>query len=126
VALPDTCLLTHYVLRRCSSLVDGLVVHSDRMRRNLEEGSRGLVFSQAVLLALVAGGMERDAAYRIVQRDARRAIEEDRHLRSVLEDDGEVTLDARSLDTAFDLGRSLSNVHRFLDAIEHVEGMEDR
>ncbi|MGA2035966.1 MAG: adenylosuccinate lyase [Acidimicrobiales bacterium] len=121
VVLPDACLVTYYILRRCTSLIDGLVVHSSRMRRNLEEGSRGLVFSQPVLLALVAGGMERDVAYRVVQRDARRAVEEERHLRAVLEEDEEVTIDAGVMDEAFDLTRSLAQVHRFLEAIEGVE-----
>ena len=69
---PTPALLTYYVLRRGAGLVDGLVVHPDRMRANVVEGSFGLVFSQPVLLALVASGMSRDAAYRIVQRDARR------------------------------------------------------
>jgi len=121
VAMPDACLLAYYVLRRCASLVDGLAVNGRRMRANLEEGSRGLVFSQAVLLALVAGGMDRDSAYRIVQRDARRAVEENRHLRSVLEEDAEVALDAQGLEDAFDLKRALSHVHRTLDALDAVE-----
>ena len=121
VALPDACLLTHYVLHRCAALIGGLVVNRERMRRNLEEGSRGLVFSQAVLLALVTGGMDRDAAYRVVQRDARRAVEEDRHLRGVLEEDDEVTLAPGAMDEVFDLGRSLSHVHRFLDALDEID-----
>jgi adenylosuccinate lyase len=121
VVLPDACLVTYYILRRCTSLLDGLVVHGSRMRRNLEEGSRGLVFSQPALLALVASGMERDVAYRVVQRDARRAVEEERHLRAVLEEDDEVSLDASVMDEVFDLSRSLAQVHRFLDAIEGVE-----
>jgi len=66
VILPDACLLTYYVLRRCTGLVEKLVVHSERMRANVVDGSYGLVFSQPVLLALVASGMSRDAAYRVV------------------------------------------------------------
>jgi adenylosuccinate lyase len=124
VVLPDACLVTYYILRRCTSLLDGLVVHGSRMRRNLEEGSRGLVFSQPALLALVTSGMERDVAYRVVQRDARRAVEEERHLRAVLEEDDEVNLDPSAMDEVFDLSRSLVQVHRFLDAIEGVETNE--
>jgi adenylosuccinate lyase len=121
VVLPDACIVTYYILRRCASLLEGLVVHGQRMRRNLEEGSRGLVFSQAVLLALVASGMEREAAYRVVQRDARRAVQEQRHLRAVLEEDEEVILGTDEMDKAFDLTRSLARVHRFLEAIEDVK-----
>ncbi|HLX88700.1 MAG TPA: lyase family protein, partial [Acidimicrobiales bacterium] len=122
VVLPDACLLTYYVLRKAAGLVEGLVVHADRMRANLVEVSHGLVFSQSVLLALIGSGMDRDSAYRIVQRDARVAWEEDRPLRSVLEDDPEVTLDSSALDDAFSLERALRHVSRFLEAIQEVEG----
>jgi adenylosuccinate lyase len=122
VILPDACLLTYYVARRGAGLVQNLVVHADRMRSNVVEGSHGLVFSQPVLLALVESGMARDGAYRIVQRAARRSSEERRPLRAVLEADPEVTLDGPALDRAFSLERSLQHVSRFRDAIEEVEG----
>ncbi len=122
VVLPDACLLTYYVMRKAAGLVQNLVVHTDRMRSNVSEGSFGLVFSQPVLLALVESGMERDVAYRIVQRDARAAWEEKRPFRGVLEDDGEVTLDGPALDRAFSLDRALQHVSKFRQAIEEVEG----
>lgn len=121
VVLPDACLLTHYMARRATSLVEHLVVHPDRMRANLVDASFGLVFSQPVLLALVSGGMTRDSAYRIVQRDARRAWEERRPFRQVLQEDPEVTTGPEVLDGAFDLDRSVRNVHRMLDALDAVE-----
>jgi adenylosuccinate lyase len=122
VILPDACLLTYYVLRRAAGLVQNLVVHAERMASNVLEGSFGLVFSQPVLLALVESGMGRDAAYRVVQRDARLAWEEKRALRSVLESDPECTLDGAALDRAFSLERALQHVGRFTSAIEEVEG----
>ena len=70
--LPDSSLLAYYVLRTADRLVAGLQVAPERMLANLWS-SHGLVFSQPVLLALVAGGLSRDAAYRIVQEDAMRA-----------------------------------------------------
>src|SRR5580692_2021861 len=112
VILPDACLLTYYVLRRAAGLVQNLVVHTDRMRSNVLEGSFGLVFSQPVLLALVESGMTRDAAYRVVQRDARLAWEERRPFRDVLESDPEVTLEGPALDRAFSLDRALEHVGR--------------
>ena len=117
VALPDAALLTCYMLRKATGLAAGLVVHPGRARANLDEGSLGLVFSQSVLLALVSSGLTRDAAYRIVQRDARLAWEERRHFRRVLDDDPEVTLGAAELDAAFDLSRTLRHVDRFADAV---------
>jgi adenylosuccinate lyase len=120
IVLPDACLLAYYVLRRAAGLVDGLVVHPDRMLANLTEGSFGLVFSQPVLLAMLQAGMQRDAAYRIVQRDATKAAEERRPFREVLEEDPEVTLPEAAMDDAFALERSLRHVDRFLKAIEAI------
>ncbi len=56
VVLPDALQLTVYMLRKATGLADGLVVHAERARKNLTDGSLGLVFSQSVLLALVEGG----------------------------------------------------------------------
>ncbi len=120
VVLPDAACLTLYMLEKATGLVAGLVVHPERALANLVEGSRGLVFSQSVLLALVAGGLSRDAAYRIVQRDARAAWEQGIPFRQVLDDDDEVTLAAPELDDAFDLARTLRHVHRFTDALKEL------
>jgi adenylosuccinate lyase len=117
VALPDASMLVCYMLRKATGLAAGLVVHSERARQNLEEGTLGLVYSQSVLLALVSGGLTRDEAYRIVQRDARQAWSERRPFRAVLEADPEVTLGTEELDAAFDLTRSLRHIDRFADAL---------
>ena len=74
------------MLQKARGLVEGLVLHPERALATLTEGSHGLVFSQSVLLALVSGGLSRDAAYRIVQRDARAAWDEGRPFRQVLDD----------------------------------------
>jgi adenylosuccinate lyase len=118
IVLPDSSHLAHYVLRRLGRLLANLSVSPERMRQNLA-ASHGLVFSQPVLLGLVASGMSRDDAYRVVQRNAMRAWDEGRDFRSLLEDDPEV--DPALLDDAFDLQRSLRNldvVFEQLDAIE--------
>ncbi|MHB8437910.1 MAG: adenylosuccinate lyase [Acidimicrobiales bacterium] len=122
VILPDACLLTYYSLRKATSLLDGLVVNVTRMRANLIEGSLGLVFSQSVLLAMVASGIDRDSAYRIVQRDARFAWDQGRTFRSVIEDDPEVLLDSAQLDEAFSVKRMLRHAYRFIEALQEVEG----
>jgi adenylosuccinate lyase len=118
VVLPDASTLTLYMLQKATGLVEGLVLHPERALATLTDGSYGLVFSQSVLLALVSGGLSRDAAYRIVQRDARAAWEQSRSFREILDEDPEVTLDAAALDDAFDLSRTLRRVHRFVDALE--------
>jgi adenylosuccinate lyase len=120
VVLPDASMLTLYMLQKATGLVEGLVIHPERALVTLTEGSHGLVFSQSVLLALVSGGLSRDAAYRIVQRDARAAWSEGRPFRQVLDEDPEVTLSPEALDDAFDLARTLRHVHRFTDALEEL------
>ena len=121
IVLPDASMLACYMLRRATGLVRGLVVHPERARHNLLEGSFGLVFSQSVLLALVAGGLTRDEAYRIVQRDARAAWAEGRSFRQVLEADPEVTVDRAQMDEAFDLARLLRHSHRVIDALDALD-----
>ncbi len=119
IVLPDSTTLVHYVLHRLNRLLAGLVVNAERMRENLG-ASHGVVFSQPVLLALVAAGMTRDDAYRIVQRAALRAWEQASDFRSVLESDPDVGLSADALDEAFDLDRSLRHLDRVFAALDSV------
>ena len=121
VVLPDASMLTLYMLQKTRGLVEGLVVHPERALATLTDGSHGLVFSQSVLLALVGAGLSRDAAYRIVQRDARAAWAEGVSFRAVLDEDPEVDLTPEALDDAFDLSRTLRHVHRFTDALDELD-----
>jgi adenylosuccinate lyase len=118
VVLPDALELTGFLLRQATTLAEGLVINEARALENLEVTSLGLVFSQAVLLALVDAGLDRDAAYRLVQRDAATASSARRSFRDVLEADPEIPLDAARLDAAFDLDRVLRHRGRFVKAIE--------
>jgi adenylosuccinate lyase len=102
VALPDSSILVHYMLVRFASLIGDLVVDEERMRANLDS-TNGLVFSQAVLLALVEAGMTRDGAYRVVQRNAMEAWDDKGHLRELLGGDPEVALGPDELDLCFSL-----------------------
>ena len=120
VILPDSSLLAYYVLRKAASLIDNLQIDTHRMRANLDL-SLGLVFSQPVLLALVASGLTRDDAYRIVQEDAALARSEGKPFRSVLEADVRVTFDVDALDEAFGLERALRNIGPVFDAMDRVE-----
>jgi adenylosuccinate lyase len=108
VALPDATTILHYALGRLSRLLDDLVVDTNRMAENLES-TRGLVFSQAVLLALVESGLSRDAAYRIVQRNAMAAWDEGGTLRDRLSEDPECTLAAEDLAACFSTEHLLRN-----------------
>ena len=117
VIMPDALTLTVYMLRKATGLADGLVLLPERALENLTVGSLGLVFSQSVLLALVDGGLSRDDAYRLVQAAARRAVEERRNFRDIVEEDEAVTLSPEVLARAFDAERLLEHRRRFLDAL---------
>jgi adenylosuccinate lyase len=117
VVMPDALMLTVYMLRKATWLADGLVLHEDRALENLNERSLGLVFSQSVLLALIESGVSREDAYRVVQRASRRAIDERRSFRDVIESDDEVILSDDAIAQAFDLDRLLAHRRRVLDAL---------
>jgi adenylosuccinate lyase len=83
IILPDSTILLDHLQRRVLNLVQGMVVDADRMRENLEL-TRGALFSQRVLLALVESGLGRDDAYRVVQRLAQEAIDSRVPMRDLL------------------------------------------
>jgi adenylosuccinate lyase len=101
VVIPDAFLALDYMLERFTWLMDGLVVRAERMRRNLE-ASHYLFFSQRVLLALVESGLSRDDAYRLVQRNAMRAWDEELDFRELSRADVEIA-GRVDLDAVFDL-----------------------
>ncbi len=72
IAFPDACILMHYMLNRLNTVMQGLVVYPDNMRRNMNRYG-GIIFSQRVLLSLVQQGLSREDAYRLVQRNAHTA-----------------------------------------------------
>lgn len=115
VALPDATILLDYMQALAVRVVSGMVVHADRMQANLEL-THGALFSQRVLLALVAGGMPRDDAYRIVQESAQEAWDRGVPLRELLAHQ-QLGLD---LDEVFDAGaytRHAAEIVGRLDAI---------
>ena len=101
IAFPDAFLAVDYMLDRFTWLVEGLVVRPERMRRNVDANG-GLFFSQRLLLALVDSGLDRDEAYRLVQRSAARAREEELDFRALVREDREIAARV-DLETVFDL-----------------------
>jgi len=119
VAIPDAFLALDYMLDRFAWLVDGLVVRPERMRRNLE-ASHFLFFSQRVLSALVESGLARDDAYRLVQRSAMRAWEEELDFRELCRAD-EGIASRIDLASAFDVAtytRHVDTVFARLEALK--------
>jgi adenylosuccinate lyase len=119
IVLPDSLILAHYVVTTFTTVAEGMRVHPARMLENLA-ASFGLVFSQPVLLALIESGMGRDAAYRIVQRNAMRAWEEQRSFHDLLGADAEVTavLDDKALAACFELDHALANIDRVFTVLD--------
>jgi adenylosuccinate lyase len=112
VLLPDATILLDYMLVKTRGLVERLVVNPARMRENIERGL-GLHCSSRVLLALVEdGGMSREEAYTVVQRNSLRAADERRQLRELLAADPEVAarLSDEALAACFDESHFLRNV----------------
>jgi adenylosuccinate lyase len=119
IILPDSTILLDHMQRRVLSLVEGMVVDADRMRENLEL-TRGALFSQRVLLALVESGMIRDDAYRVVQRLAQQALDTKVHMRELLASDPAGAGLDLDLDAIFDYGpfvRYADEIVGRLDAI---------
>jgi adenylosuccinate lyase len=108
---PDATATLAFMLERAASLVDGLVVYPDHLRKNLEQ-TGGLFFSEAVLLALVRTGLSRQGAYVFVQRSAMRAIGGEGSFQALLAADPEVggRLGAETLARCFDLEHALAHV----------------
>lgn len=104
VVLPDASIALHYMLVKFTGLVGDLIVDADRMKSNLES-TRGLVFSQAVLLALIDKGMTRDQAYRIVQGHAMTAWDKGQSLQELMAADPALQLTEADLGACFSLER---------------------
>ncbi len=115
VVLPDATILLDYMQHLALRVARGMTVHADRMRENLEITS-GALFSQRVLLALVESGMQRDDAYRIVQRLAQQAWDTRTPLRELLQAE-EVDLD---LDAVFDYAHYIRHVPHVLQRLEVI------
>lgn len=111
IIIPDSCILLDYMLHQMTEVLDRLIVHPDRMRMNLEK-TRGLIFSQSVLLALTRSGMKREDAYAVVQTSAMEVWKAERDFKEVLLKDGSVMehLTPGELDELFDIKKSIRNV----------------
>jgi adenylosuccinate lyase len=116
IIAPDATTALAYMLERAYSLVDGLVVYPEALKRNLDRAGE-LYFSEAVLLALIERGRPRQAAYEIVQRCAMKAIGGGGRFRDELGADPELAqiLSPGEIDRCFDLGHALRHAGAIVD-----------
>ena len=126
IVVPDAFLALDYMLDRFSWIVEGLVVYPARMERNLWS-SHGLFFSHRLLLALIEGGLERADAYRIVQRNAMRAWDEERDFAELVRADPEIAgrLDDAALAGVFDLAATIAHLDHTFDRLHRLVPKEE-
>ena len=121
IILPDSCLALDYTLDLFAGVVRNMKVYPDRMKQNLEI-TRGLLFSQRVMLALIEKGLSREDAYEILQANSARTWDEDLDFRALLHSDERVGhyLSAEALDELFDYGYYV----RYVDEVFHRVGLD--
>ena len=112
IIFPDSLVLVDFMLNRFNGVVQNLVVHEKNMLKNTDKFG-GIVFSQKVLLELVEKGLTREDAYKIVQRNALDAFENDGDFKANLLKDDEVTkrLAVDEIDKIFDKNEFLKNIN---------------
>jgi adenylosuccinate lyase len=108
-----------YATRATADILDGLEVDADRMRANLDQLG-GMVYSEALLLAMIAKGADREAAYRLVQGAAKRAWAGETDFHSALADDPAVAewLAADEIEAAMDLEHHLAGIRVTYQALD--------
>jgi len=104
IILPDSSILLDYMLVTLTKLVDRLIVYPDHMLRNMEM-TKGLYFSQSILLLLAERGMDRKTAYEAVQRASMKTWQGDKSFKENLREESEITarLSPEEIDTACSL-----------------------
>jgi adenylosuccinate lyase len=111
VIAPDSTITLYYILEKTRQIIDGLVIHPDRMKSNLES-MNGLIYSQAVLLNLIDSGLSREKAYHIVQRNALKVWENKSSFLNELKQDKECIehINEEHLEKIFNLKLRLKNI----------------
>jgi adenylosuccinate lyase len=119
IILPDSCLALDYMLSVFALIMVGLRVYPENMLRNIEL-TRGVMFSQRVLLALIDKGLQREEAYKLVQENAMKAWEKNKSFRSLLEADKRITtrLSELELGSLFDYNYYLKYVNDIFERLQ--------
>src|SRR5438067_5670292 len=118
IILPDSCMLIDYMLMKLRELVDGLRVHPENMKRNLEL-TRGLYFRQSILLALTRAGLDRKTAYEAVQRAAMKTWQGERSFAENVKAESAIAskLSAKQIDELCSLDNHFRHVDETFSAL---------
>ena len=115
VTLPDATILLDYAQQLAVRVVEGMTVHEERMRENLN-ATHGALYSQRALLALVEAGRSRDDAYRIVQEAAQRAWGEGTPFRELMAE----AAPELDLDAVFDPGAFVEHAQAIVARLDRI------
>lgn len=112
--IPQSFILTDYMLVKFKEIIGTLVVYPENMRKNIDR-THGLIYSQRVLLALAQKGLLREEAYKLVQRNAMKSLDEEVSFKDLLKKDKQIhqVLSAKEIDACFNLDYYL----RYIDYI---------
>ena len=121
IILPDSCMALDYILDLFRGIIEGMRVYPERMMKNMEI-TRGLLFSQRLMLALIERGVSRDDAYKMMQTNSAHTWDEGRDFRELVRSDAGVRahLGDSELDEIFDYGYYV----RFVDDVFARVGLD--
>lgn len=120
VIAPDSTILVDYMLHRLTRIIKNLMVYPENMKKNLDQ-TQGLIFSQQIMLNLVAQGVSREDAYRMVQKPAMQAWNEKQSFMSIILNEKEILnyLSENKIKEIFDVNYHLKHID---DIFEDVFG----
>jgi len=118
IIIPDSTILIDYMLNKLIKIIENLLVYPENMKNNLEKMG-GLVFSQAVLLALTRKGMLREQAYRLVQQCAMEVWKTGKPFKQLLQQQSEIlqVLSLQEIEDCFDLKIHLRNIDKIFNRV---------
>ncbi|MFZ0389669.1 MAG: adenylosuccinate lyase [Calditrichia bacterium] len=123
VIIPDSTITLYYMLHKTIQVISGLVVHESHMQRNIAL-THGLIYSQPVMLRLIEKGLNREEAYKIVQRNAMKVWDEETDFVEVIKKDAEAGryLNAQEIDLICNLETRLKNVNYIFNKLNLTHG----
>jgi len=118
IIIPDSTTLMDYMLNKMCFLMENLYVYPENMMKNINL-TKGLIFSQEVLLALVKSGITRENAYEIVQKNAMKVWKDKKDFKELLKQDKEIQdkLSDSEIDALFNLDKILININKIYKRI---------
>ena len=104
VIIPDSTILLDYMLEKFTWILENLFIYPENMKKNIEK-TKGLFYSQRLLLELAEKGLSREEAYRLVQKNAMRCWEENKNFKHLIEEDKQIAkyLKKGDIDSIFEL-----------------------